>query len=72
MHDAGYFRERAELYFELSRRMSVPTDAQYFHGAAERYLARAVELEARPGQPRATQPRPAWEAHRDASPFGRT
>ena len=70
MHDAAYFRKRAELYFELSRRMSVPTDAQYFHGAAERYLAKAVELETRPA--RSAQQRPAWESHRDASPFGRT
>jgi hypothetical protein len=76
MQNAGYFRAQAELYFELARRMSVPSDAQYFRGNAERHLANAEELEAHPPVP-ARPARPATSDERgrrqtDVSPFGRT
>jgi hypothetical protein len=70
MHDAAYFREQAELYFELARRMSVPSDAEYFRGTAERHLASAREIESHAD--RAPRTKRSWEARRDASPFART
>ena len=71
MHDAPYFREQAQLYFELARRMSVPSDAEYFRGTAERCLTSAREMERRPQRsaaPQQTEPR----RHTNGSPFGRT
>lgn len=78
MQDAGYFRAQAELYFELARRMSVASDAQYFRGNAERHLASAVELEARPADSDSPEGFPVPERNQgsrrraDVSPFGRT
>jgi hypothetical protein len=46
MPDADYYRSQAELYFELARRMSVRSDAEYCRATARRYAARAAELEA--------------------------
>jgi hypothetical protein len=43
--DAHYFRTQAELYLELSRRMSLHRDAEYFRVLAGRHLAAALELE---------------------------
>jgi hypothetical protein len=43
--DAHYFRMQAELYLELSRRMSLLGDAEYCRVRAERCLATATELE---------------------------
>jgi hypothetical protein len=43
--DAHHFRVQAELYFELSRQMSLLGDAEYCRVRAERCLATAVELE---------------------------
>ena len=45
MPDAHYFRVQAELYFELSRQMSLLGDAEYCRVRAERCLATALELE---------------------------
>ena len=46
MQDAAYFHSRAELYFELARRMSLHVDSEYFAILAERCHIRAIELEA--------------------------
>jgi hypothetical protein len=46
MQDAAYFRSRAEMYFELARRMSLHVDSEFFCIQAEHCLARATELEA--------------------------
>jgi hypothetical protein len=43
--DAHHFRTQAELYLELSRRMSLRTDAEFCRVRAARNLAAAVELE---------------------------
>jgi hypothetical protein len=43
--DAHYFRTQAELYLELSRRMSLHGDAEYFRVLAGRHLAAALVLE---------------------------
>jgi hypothetical protein len=43
--DARYFRSQAELYLELSRRMSLHGDAEYFRVVAGRHLTAANELE---------------------------
>jgi hypothetical protein len=43
--DARYFRTQADLYLELSRRMSLQGDAEYFRVLAARHLAMALELE---------------------------
>ena len=45
LQDAQYFRTRAELYFALSRRMSIRSDAEYCRIIAERNLSRAIDLE---------------------------
>jgi hypothetical protein len=58
--DAHYFRTQAELYFELSRRMSVRSDAEYCRVMAERNLSRAIDLENDPD----STPRPTSGARR--------
>ena len=45
MQNAHHFRSQAELYFELSRRMSLRRDAEYYRVTAERLLSTAVDLE---------------------------
>ena len=60
MQDAQYFRTQAELYFELSRQMSIRSEAEYCRVIAERNLSRAIDLE---NDPRST-PRPSSDARR--------
>jgi hypothetical protein len=45
VQDAQYFRTQAQLYFELARRMSARTDAEYCRVTAERYVTAADDLE---------------------------
>jgi len=73
MQSAGYFRAQAKLYFELARRMSAPTDAEYFRGNAERHLANAQALE-HTAAPLAKSAKRNDRARRqtEVSPFGRT
>ena len=56
MQDAQYFRSQAELYFELSQRMSLHDDVEYFCIQAEHCLARAMELESESKQQPPTRP----------------
>jgi hypothetical protein len=49
MSDAHYLRSQAALYFELARRMSIRSDAEYCRVIAERHLSRAIDLENNPG-----------------------
>lgn len=51
MQDAAYFYARAELYFELARRMSLHVDSEYFAILAERCHARAIELDTKTQEP---------------------
>ena len=45
MSDAHHLRSQAALYFELARRMSIRSDAEYCRVTAERHLAAAIAFE---------------------------